>query len=201
MGSGAVTVRAMIPDDWTEVRAIYQEGIASGHATFESSAPDWQDWNAGHLNECRLVATDGTDILGWAALSAVSGRCVYAGVAEVSVYVAAGARGQGVGKRLLTELVTQSEQLGLWTLQAGIFPENEPSLAIHRHCGFRIVGTREKLGQMGGRWRDVLLLERRSTTVDVIGDPGRVAHRGRVSAAAPVERGRIPPPAGRSDVE
>ena len=155
----------MTGSDWPAVCAIYQQGIATGDATFAAQAPAWGDWDAGHLASCRLIALQGEDCTGWAALSPVSGRCVYGGVAEVSVYVAAAARGRGVGRLLLTELVRESERNGLWTLQAGIFPENLASVALHQSCGFRLVGRREKLGQMQGRWRDVLLLERRSAVV------------------------------------
>ena len=162
----ALGLRALAPADWPAVRAVYEEGIATGHATFETAAPAWEAWDQGHLAAGRLVALDaGADrerVLGWAALSPVSGRCVYAGVAEVSVYVAAAARGRGVGGRLLTALVRASEEAGLWTLQAGIFPENTPSVALHHAAGFRVVGRRERIGRMGSRWRDVLLLERRS---------------------------------------
>ena len=158
-------VRSMSPTDWSAVREIYEEGIATGHATFQSEAPTWEEWDAGHLRSCRLVAERTGLVVGWAALSGVSSRCVYAGVAEVSIYVAAEARGGGIGRRLLEALVAESERAGIWTLQAGIFPENLPSLAVHERCGFRLVGRREKLGQMDGRWRDVLLLERRSPTV------------------------------------
>jgi phosphinothricin acetyltransferase len=152
--------------DWPTVAAIYEEGIATGNATFQTAAPPWDDWDRGHRKDCRLVAKDesGT-VVGWAALSPVSGRCVYAGVAEVSVYVAAAARGNGIGRKLLAMLVHESERAGLWTLQAGIFPENAASLAVHYECGFRMVGRRERIGQMNRVWRDVLHLERRSTTV------------------------------------
>ena len=153
----------MNPRDWPVVREIYLEGIRTGNATFETSAPEWEKWDAGHLPSCRWVARTGNDLLGWAALSPVSGRCVYAGVAEVSVYVAERARGQGIGLKLLTSLVEASEQADIWTLQAGIFPENVASIEMHRRCGFRIVGTREKIGCMDGRWRDVVLMERRSS--------------------------------------
>ena len=152
----------MNPADWPAVRAIYEEGIATGHATFQQEAPAWEQWDAGHLPGCRLVAARSRVVVGWAALSRVSSRDVYAGVAEVSIYVAAGARGGGIGRQLLDALVAESERAGIWTLQAGIFPENLPSLTLHERCGFRVVGRREKLGQMDGRWRDVLLLERRS---------------------------------------
>jgi L-amino acid N-acyltransferase YncA len=153
----------MRPEDWPAVLAIYLEGIATGHATFEQSAPEWDKWDAGHLAAARIVArSDNGDVLGWAALSPVSSRCVYAGVAEVSVYVAESARGRGVGRALLERLIDDSEANGIWTLQAGIFPENIASFSLHQSAGFRIVGNRERLGQMNGRWRDVVLLERRS---------------------------------------
>ncbi len=155
----------MAAEDWPVVRAIYQEGIATGNATFQKTAPEWAEWDAGHLADCRRVARDEEGVAGWAALSRVSARAVYAGVAEVSVYVASRARGRGVGRLLLGALVTASEEHGLWTLQAGIFPENEASLALHRALGFRVVGVRERLGQMDGRWRDVMLLERRSRKI------------------------------------
>jgi phosphinothricin acetyltransferase len=157
----------MNPTDWPAVRAIYEEGIATGDATFQRHAPTWEEWDAGHLREGRLIAERTSLIVGWAALSGVSSRCVYAGVAEVSIYVAAAARGGGIGRCLLEALVAESERAGIWTLQAGIFPENLPSLTVHERCGFRRVGRREKLGQMDGRWRDVLLLERRSRSVGV----------------------------------
>jgi len=160
-------IESMTPADWPAVRAIYEEGIATGHATFETAAPEWAKWDAGHRPDCRLVARNNSEVLGWAALSPVSGRCVYAGVAEVSVYVAAAARGQGVGKSLLAALIDAAEQAGIWTLQAGIFPENTGSMALHRAGGFREVGRRERLGQMNGIWRDVALLERRSKVVGV----------------------------------
>jgi len=155
----------VLPSDWPSIRTIYQEGIDTGNATFEDQVPDWEQWDSGHLRDGRLVAERGGIVVGWAALTAVSGRCVYSGVAEVSVYVAAAARGQGVGGVLLGALVKESEERGLWTLQTGIFPENKASLALHQKCGFRIIGRRERLGKMGDRWRDVLLLERRSAVV------------------------------------
>ena len=155
-------IDSMRTEDWEEVRGIYLEGIATGNATFETDAPSWEHWDAAHVREPRLVARDDEGLLGWASLSKVSERCVYAGVAEVSVYVAELARGRGVGRKLLETLIERSEAAGIWTLQAGIFPENIASIAIHRRCGFRVVGTRERLGQLAGRWRDVMLLERRS---------------------------------------
>lgn len=169
----APRIRPMAASDAAAVLAIYAEGIATGHATFEAEAPDWQTWDDGHLNDCRLIAESDTGaILGWAALSPVSGRCVYGGVAEVSVYIADAARGQGIGRRLLADLIDASEAAGLWTLQAGVFPENQASLALHRQAGFRVIGTRERLGcmtygPMQGQWRDVVLMERRSEKVGV----------------------------------
>lgn len=157
----------MGPNDWTAVWRIFREGIATGLATFETTAPDWDAWNAAHLPSCRLVARAdaGGEAVGWAALSQVSGRCVYAGVAEVSIYIQRLARSRGIGSALLNALIAESECAGLWTLQAGIFPENTVSLALHRSCGFRVVGTRERIGQLAGTWRDVVLLERRSRQV------------------------------------
>lgn len=157
----------MTQGDWAAVAAIYADGIATGDATFETHVPDWPDWDAEHLPDCRLVAKEAGAVAGWAALSPVSDRCAYGGVAEVSVYVGAGARGRGIGRALLSEIIRSSETAGIWTLQAGIFPENEPSIALHRAAGFRVIGTRERLGEMNGTWRDVTLLERRSKTVGV----------------------------------
>lgn len=155
-------IDAMRAEDWGQVRSIYLEGIATGHATFETDAPAWEAWDAGHLREPRLVARDGAEVLGWAALSPVSSRCVYGGVAEVSVYVGESGRGRGVGRALLEALVAESERRGIWTLQAGVFPENAASVRIHLRCGFREVGRRERIGKLKGVWRDTLLLERRS---------------------------------------
>ncbi len=152
----------MIPDDWEKVRAIYLEGIATGNATFETTAPSWEEWDSAHLAHSRLVARASSDIAGWAALSPVSRREVYAGVAEVSIYVKFTYRGQGIGRALLAALIAESEKHGIWTLQAGIFPENEHSLLLHKQAGFREVGRRERIGRMDGQWRDVMLLERRS---------------------------------------
>ena len=157
-----IAIRAIRPSDWTAIRSIYLEGIATGDATFEADAPTWEEWDKAHLQTCRLLATRAEDVIGWAALSPVSSRCVYEGVAEVSVYVAGRARGQGVGTALLNGLIGASERAGLWTLESGIFPENVASLALHKACGFREVGRRERLGRMNDRWRDVVLLERRS---------------------------------------
>lgn len=162
LSASPVEILPLSPAHWNDVRAIYEAGIATGQATFETAAPAWAAWDAAHLADCRLVARRDGQIIGWAALSPVSSRCVYGGVAEVSVYVADGARGQGTGRALLAALVAASEAAGLWTLQAGIFPENEASVRLHQACGFRVVGRRERLGQLHGVWRDVLLLERRS---------------------------------------
>lgn len=161
-----IEVVAMTPADWPSVSEIYLSGIATGQATFQTTVPSWAAWDGSHLPSCRLVArtADGA-IEGWAALSPVSSRPVYAGVAEVSIYVAESARGLGVGRRLLEALVAVSEKDGRWTLQAGIFPENEASIALHVSCGFRVVGRRERIGCHEGVWRDNLLLERRSSVV------------------------------------
>jgi phosphinothricin acetyltransferase len=158
-------VELLSPGDWDDVRRIYLEGIADGNATFETEAPSWEKWDASHRPAPRLVVRESGSTVGWSALSSVSLREAYRGVAEVSVYVAATARGRGVGRALLSELVRRSEDSGVWTLQAGIFPENAASLALHRACGFRTVGRRERLGRLAGVWRDVMLLERRSDRV------------------------------------
>ena len=158
-------IRPMTDADGPAVLEIYRQGIATGNATFETETPPWEKWTAAHLPHSRIVARDGTGVLGWAALSAVSGRCVYAGVAEVSIYIAEPERGRGVGRALLEELIRQSEKNGLWTLQAGIFPENRASIGLHKSCGFREVGRRERIGKLGESWRDTVLLERRSKTV------------------------------------
>jgi L-amino acid N-acyltransferase YncA len=157
-------IRDLGPLDWPEVRAIFEEGIAGGDATFETAAPSWEEWDAAH-SDIRVVAEADGRIAGWAALSPTSGRCCYRGVAENSVYVAAWAQGQGVGRALLEELIARSEAAGIWTLVAGVFPENKPSLRLHLGCGFRLVGVRERLGELHGVWRDVLMLERRSEVV------------------------------------
>lgn len=162
-----VVIDAMQPGDWPAVEAIYREGIATGLATFETETPSWERWDAVHRPDCRLVVRAGERVLGWAALSPVSDRCVYAGVAENSIYIAAAARGQGIGKALLRALVEASEAAGVWTLQTGIFPENAASLALHQACGFRIVGIRERIGQLHGVWKDVVFLERRSRVVGI----------------------------------
>ena len=161
----SIEIDSLYADDWESVRAIYIEGIKTGHATFETDAPNWERWDGAHLKIARLVARESNEVIGWAALSPVSTRRVYAGVAEVSVYVAARARGRGVGRQLLTALISESERSGVWTLQAGIFPENESSIALHEACGFRKSGRRERIGKLGDVWRDVILMERRSPVV------------------------------------
>ncbi len=158
-------IEVMKTADWGAVQAIYWEGIESGQATFETAVPAWEVWDSSHLRHSRLVARTTAGVVGWAALTPVSSRCVYEGVAEVSVYIAAAARGQGVGKALLGALVAASEQEGIWTLQSSLFPENEASVAIHRANGFRIVGRRERVAQQYGVWRDTLIMERRSSVV------------------------------------
>ena len=156
-------IRAMTAEDWEAVRAIYLDGIATGMATFETEAPTWTTWDRTHLRAARLVAISNESLSGWAALSPVSNRPVYAGVAEVSVYVAKQMRGTGIGRLLLENLVTKSEENGIWTLQASIFPENAASISVHNSCGFREVGRRERVAKMKEVWRDTLLFERRSS--------------------------------------
>lgn len=158
-------IRDMTPGDWPWVEEIYVQGIRTGHATFETASPGWEAWDADHLDSCRLVAEEEETTMGWAALSGVSDRCVYGGVAEVSVYVGDAFQGRGVGTSLLEALIAASEDAGIWTLQAGIFPENVASIYIHEKLGFRRIGLRERLGKLGDTWRDVILLERRSDRV------------------------------------
>ncbi len=171
--SPTTTVRAMTPDDWPAVAAIYAEGVAGGEATFESAVPGWDAWDAAHTRDHRLVATGPLGerddaVLGWAACSPTSSRCVYAGVLEISVYVAAAAQGRGVGSALLGALVASTEVAGVWTLTAGVFPGNAASLALHARHGFRTVGVNERIGRTAdGVWRDVVRLERRSAVVGV----------------------------------
>jgi L-amino acid N-acyltransferase YncA len=163
---GTVSIRELRPADWSAVRDIYEEGIRGGDATFETESPSWERWDAAHP-DLRLVAEWGGSVVGWAALSPTSGRRCYRGVGEVSVYVGGTARGAGLGRALLEELIERSEQAGYWTLTAGVFPENEVSIRLHKACGFREIGVRERLGELDGVWRDVVLLERRSTLVGV----------------------------------
>jgi phosphinothricin acetyltransferase len=155
----------MKPEHWPTVKAIYEAGLATGNASFHTSAPSWEEWDKAHLPHSRLVALEGDAVVGWAALTPVSGRCVYAGVAEVSVYIDPKYQGRGLGKALLNALIVESEQAGIWTLQAGIFPENVASIRLHQNAGFRTIGTRERVGKMGDRWRDTVLLEKRSKNV------------------------------------
>ncbi len=156
-------ISAMLPEHWPEVERIYQDGIDTNQATFETQTPNWETWDAGHLSSPRLVAQNTDDmIIGWAALSPVSKRPVYCGVAEVSIYIDVNQTGQGLGKKLLAELIKQSESIGIWMLQAATFPENEASVKLHKSLGFRLVGRREKIAQQHGVWRDTVLLERRA---------------------------------------
>ncbi|QJD98579.1 N-acetyltransferase (plasmid) [Mucilaginibacter robiniae] len=161
-------IEILQPAHWPDVRRIYLEGIATGQATFQTDAPQWEDWDKSHLSDLRYVAlTDDGNMAGWVALSPVSSRCVYAGVAEVSVYVSEEFRGKKVGQALLQHLITESEKANLWTLQAGIFPENEASVKLHEKLGFRIIGYRERVAKQYGVWRNVYLLERRSNAVGI----------------------------------
>ncbi len=157
----------MQPNDWTKVSLIYEEGIATGFATFEKEVPSYENWDKSHIKECRLIACEGNAIKGWAALSPVSSRCVYGGVGEVSVYVSNDHRGKGIGKHLLLSLIDASEKAGYWTIQSGIFPENKASIKVHVQCGFRLIGRRERIGKLDGAWKDNLIFERRSTTVGI----------------------------------
>lgn len=161
----AVAIRVMAADDWPAVRRIYREGIAGGMATFETAAPDWPEWDRGHRADARLVADDGGVVVGWAALLPVSRRPAYVGVAEVSVYVATAHQGRGIGRMLLERLVETSETVGVWTLQAAVFPDNAASIRLHERVGFRVVGRRERIGTLRGVWHDTVLLERRSARV------------------------------------
>jgi L-amino acid N-acyltransferase YncA len=164
-GAMEIEIRVMTADDWESVRSIYLASIATGQATFETEAPAWTNWDNTHLPAPRLVAVADETTVGWAALGPVSARSVYAGVAEVSVYVDEAMRGRGIGSSLLQALVTESEKNGIWTLQASIFPENAASISLHNSCGFREVGTRKRIGKMKGVWRDTVLFERRSKLV------------------------------------
>lgn len=165
MFSYELSIRRMKAADWEQVREIYLQGLATEQATFETTPPAWEFWDAGHLEIARLVAIQDQFVAGWCALSPTSRRPAYSGVAEVSVYVGSKFRGKGIGRRLLNELIEESESNGIWTLQASIFPENLASLAIHAHCGFKTIGLRERVGKLNGIWRDTVLLERRSKLV------------------------------------
>jgi L-amino acid N-acyltransferase YncA len=158
-------IREMTTTDWPDVQRIYLDGIATGNATFETEAPTWEHWDQNHHRFARLVMMARDEVAGWSALGPVSARRVYSGVAEVSVYIAASARGRGFGRQLLGQLIEQSERNGIWTLQAGIFPENKASIELHSRFGFREVGRRERIAKLNGVWRDTVLLERRSAAV------------------------------------
>lgn len=162
MQSKLLQIDQMKAVDWPNVAQIYKEGIDTGIATFEQNIPQWEQWDLNHIKSCRLVARYDGQVLGWAALSPVSSRCVYGGVAEVSVYVANNARGKKIGEQLLRELIAESEKQGYWTLQSGIFPENTASIGLHTKCGFRKIGFRERIGQLNGVWKDNILMEKRS---------------------------------------
>ena len=167
-----ISVRDMTPADWPDVERIYREGIATGNATFEASPPSWEEFDDEKVANPRLVATEEGAVIGWAAAGRVSSRCVYEGVLEHSVYVAESARGHGIGRVLLDAFLRAAEAADVWTVQSGVFPENEPSLALHRELGFRTVGTRERVGKMGygpyaGAWRDVVMIERRSPSIGI----------------------------------
>ncbi len=162
-----VQIKKMGASHWEAVSKIYLEGIATGFATFETNTPTYDAWDKAHMQACRIVAIENEKVLGWAALSPVSSRCVYGGVAEVSVYVGKESRGKGVGKLLMKNLIKESEEEGLWTIQSGIFPENEGSIALHEKMGFRFIGKRERVGKLKGKWKDNLLFERRSKTVGI----------------------------------
>ena len=161
------TVGEMRLADWDAVRQVYVEGIATGNATIETDPPSWEIWDSRHLPICRYVARSGDEVLGWVALSPVSGRCAYRGVTEISVYVAARARGHRIGTALLQAVIDGSEREGIWTIQAGVFPENTASLGLHKKFGFREIGVSERRGKLNGKWRNVVLLERRSTVVGI----------------------------------
>lgn len=161
-----VSIEPLRVEHWPEVARIYAEGIATGDATFETDVPSWEQWDGSHLSEHRFVALRDDVVLGFAAVSAVSDRCVYGGVVENSVYVAESARGAGVGRSLLERLIASTESAGIWTIQSGIFPENLASLALHERVGFRVVGRRARLGKLNHVWRDVLLVERRSAAIE-----------------------------------
>jgi len=163
--TGAVTIEELRAEHWPGVERVYSEGIATGNATFETEVPAWEAWDCTHLPEHRFVALREGEVVGWAAVSPVSDRCVYGGVVENSVYVAEAVRGKGIGQRLLEELIASTEAAGIWTIQTGIFPENEGSVRLHQRVGFEVVGRRKRLGKLNGAWRDVLLLERRSQVV------------------------------------
>lgn len=162
-----IEIQQMKCDNWIDVAEIYRQGIETGMATFEKNVPTWEEWNKNHIKTCRLVARIDDEIIGWAALSLVSSRCVYGGVAEVSVYVASKVRGKKAGAYLLKNLIDQSEEQGYWTLQSGIFPENLASIKLHENLGFRRIGYRERIGELNGDWKDNVLMEKRSKKIGV----------------------------------
>ncbi|MFX0555669.1 GNAT family N-acetyltransferase [Maribacter sp. CXY002] len=162
-----IRIRPMLPSDWEAVAKIYEDGIATGFATFETNIPSYEAWDMAHLATCRMVATKNGQVVGWAALSPVSSRCVYGGVAEVSIYISKKHRGIGIGKSLLLHLIFTSEKEGLWTLQSGIFPTNTGSIKLHEAVGFRYIGTRERVGKLNGKWIDNVLYERRSKSIGI----------------------------------
>ncbi|NIM95823.1 MAG: GNAT family N-acetyltransferase [Anaerolineales bacterium] len=170
-----ISIGTLTEADWEMVCSIYKDGIETGDATFEEAPPDWEEWNATHLSKCRIIARMEERVVGWAALSPVSSRCVYEGVAEVSIYVATPYWGMGVGKALLGTLIEASEEAGIWTLESSMFPENERSLRLHRSLGFREVGFRERIGQLDGKWRDTILMERRSKVIGTGSKDGAVS--------------------------
>lgn len=161
-----VEIQKMRSDDWFDVAKIYKQGMATGMATFEQTVPSWKKWDENHIDSCRLIAKIDNEVVGWAALSSLSSRCVYGGVAEVSVYVSTSHRGKKIGEYLLQTLIDQSEDHGYWSLQSGIFPENKASIRLHEKLGFRKIGLREKIGQLDGDWKDNLLMEKRSKKND-----------------------------------
>jgi L-amino acid N-acyltransferase YncA len=161
----AIALDDLRPEHWPDVARIYADGIATGNATFETDVPQWERWDDAHLPDHRFVAMCGSGVVGWVAVTPVSDRCVYGGVVENSVYVAESGRGRGVGRLLLERLIASTEAAGIWTIQTGIFPENDVSVRLHQRVGFEIVGRRKRIGKLNGVWRDVLLIERRSTIV------------------------------------
>jgi len=162
-----ILIEKMTENDWEDAAKIYIQGIQTKNATFEEKCPDWYTWDKNHRTDCRLVAKNNGNVIGWASLANVSGRCVYEGVSEVSIYVDSNIQGQGIGQRLMERLIIESEKSNIWTMQAGIFPENKSSIRLHEKNGFRIIGKREKIGKMDNKWRDVILLERRSKIVGI----------------------------------
>ncbi|MGE4513761.1 MAG: N-acetyltransferase family protein [Chryseobacterium sp.] len=157
----------IVKDHFPEIAAIYRQGLETGNATFETTVPTWIDWDNSKLKHSRLAAVVNDTVVGWAALSAVSRRCVYGGVAEVSIYISNSHKGKGIGKALLSKLIEESEANGIWTLQSGMFPENEATIALHKSAGFRIIGHHEKIGKLGNIWRDTIMMERRSETIGI----------------------------------